>query len=324
MKSQNLDKSGISWNDFPTIDEKSFLESLHLNRSETYSGKKYTSQRDVMGLNKSGNNREPNPYQIYENGGPKQNDDNSSRLDFHDGMKSITFNNGQKVYRKSYITKPNKNDMIVSKKVKENTSTLNGLKKSPKKEKLEPIKIISSQKKETLNIIETPKKPIFIDSKNQKISVTRLLTEVESIENDNEDDKAIQQKLDSLTKTLNIKETTSLGNSKLVSDNSKMMSDNSSIIMKSDFTDDPISRRSLSPIKSIRNFCLKKLCFLLKITFIESPGQHQSNWGLNQKSFEFFNQSNLNMKSRNKRSFSRKRSRSKSKHHSLFPTTFEF
>jgi hypothetical protein len=163
-------------------------------------------------------------------------------------MKSITLTNGQKVYRRSFITTQSKHEFDEYENKNPKQAKISPSPKESQKPKFATIKLISPKKdsKKELNIIETPKKPIIVDSKNQKISVTKLLTEMESPnafeERANEDN--IQKKLESLTKALQIKETTSVGNSKL-------NSDDSSIIMKSDFTEDPISRRSISPIKSI-------------------------------------------------------------------------
>lgn len=184
--------------------------------------------------------RETDPYKILETSSRRRNrfdpesQQSSSLLLKREGMKSVTFTNGQKVYRKSIITaKPARNRQLhPSSPVSPKFESKSVSQKEPSNPPNESPQKLADKK---LSIIDTPKKAILVEMKEDRVSVNQMLTE-------NEDAVDIHRDLESRMQHLKIKETMSVGGSEGASEG------DSSIVMKSDLTEEPLSR-SVSPMR---------------------------------------------------------------------------
>lgn len=231
LKSQTLDKSGVSWNDFPTVDERSFLESVRAQTSRSFHGVQFGSERG----------REPDPYNILEASSGRRNrfeqppGQGASLSARREGMKSLTFTNGQKVFRKSVITR----------RPKPRAKQGGGPRRPEKSSSAAPGKMEEapgSPEKRALSrprLVETPEKAILVERSEERVSVNRLL-----VEEAGSAALDIHRDLEARAPRLKIKETISVGASEEGSEG------DSSIVMKSDLTEEPLSKRSISPIRS--------------------------------------------------------------------------
>lgn len=214
------------------------MESMHLNTSRSFNLAQFGSERRV----KDDRPPETDPYQILSTGSKRRNrfdpkaNQSASLLLKREGMTRVTFNNGQKVYRKSIITpKPKPTQKI--REISPILPTLENKSASQKRTTSAPMESPKKSSAKRLSVVDTPKKAIMVGASEKRVSVNQLLTEEKTEELD------IHQDLQTRALNLKIKETISVRGSEEASEG------DSSIIMKSDLTEEPLSR-SLSPIRS--------------------------------------------------------------------------
>jgi hypothetical protein len=169
----------------------------------------------------------------------------------HD-MKSIVFTNGQKVYRKSFLTSnvnqkfDEYNSSQISHVEQGNTQV-----KGKASSRSPGVRVLNSDNSRPRKIMNDVM-PVMTRSPQKKSNIKGLLTQNGSFIDDDLDVVNFEKDLGNNGPKIEIKETVSMQNSM---GNSM---DDSSIIMKSDMTEDPLSRHSISPIRSNFIFITEK------------------------------------------------------------------